>query len=114
MKKLISLEYLTLILTILFIYFYVFHFSWWLLLILLFSPDLSMVGYLINTKIGAFLYNIFHHLLFPSFLLIIALLINNETFMMFSLICYLHIYLDRLLGYGLKYRDNFQHTHLNS
>lgn len=23
-----------------------------------------------------------------------------------------HIGLDRLLGYGLKYRDHFQHTHL--
>lgn len=112
MKKLLNLEYLSLILIILFIYFVVFNFSWWLLLLLLFTPDLSIVGYLINTKIGAYIYNVFHHLLFPSVLLTIALKANNELLMMLSLICYLHIYLDRLLGYGLKYTDSFQHTHL--
>jgi hypothetical protein len=29
-----------------------------------------------------------------------------------SLIAFAHIGADRLLGYGLKYGDNFQHTHL--
>lgn len=35
--------------------------SWWWFLLLLFIPDAGMAGYLINTKIGAVLYNVVHH-----------------------------------------------------
>jgi hypothetical protein len=33
----------------------------WAWCLLFFSPDLSMLGYLINTRFGALLYNVFHH-----------------------------------------------------
>ena len=33
----------------------------WLWVLLFFSPDLSMLGYLVNTRVGAFTYNLFHH-----------------------------------------------------
>lgn len=36
-------------------------FAWWVYLILLLTPDLSMLGYLSNNKTGALLHNIFHH-----------------------------------------------------
>jgi hypothetical protein len=35
-----------------------------------------------------------------------------EPFIGLSLIWAAHIGFDRLLGYGLKYSSNFQHTHL--
>lgn len=43
------------------IYFYAyFEFSWFWFLVLLFIPDVSMLGYLIDNKVGAILYNIVH------------------------------------------------------
>jgi hypothetical protein len=30
------------------------HFEWWWYLVLFFAPDISMIGYLVNTKIGAY------------------------------------------------------------
>ncbi|MEJ0057665.1 MAG: DUF4260 family protein [Bacteroidota bacterium] len=35
--------------------------AWWLWLPLFFAPDLSMMGYLINTRAGAVCYNLAHH-----------------------------------------------------
>jgi hypothetical protein len=36
-------------------------YAWWVFLAWLLAPDLSMIGYLINTRVGAWLYNFFHH-----------------------------------------------------
>jgi len=33
----------------------------WLWVLLFFAPDISMLGYLVNEKIGAISYNLFHH-----------------------------------------------------
>ena len=37
------------------------HLSVWIWIIIFFSPDISMLGYLVNAKAGAISYNIFHH-----------------------------------------------------
>ena len=37
------------------------HLSVWIWLLLFFSPDISMLVYLINAKVGAISYNNFHH-----------------------------------------------------
>ncbi|TSC72642.1 MAG: hypothetical protein G01um101438_359 [Parcubacteria group bacterium Gr01-1014_38] len=39
-------------------------------ILLLFTIDVSMLGYLVNKKVGAHVYNIGHSLLFPLFLLL--------------------------------------------
>src|SRR5882672_9064805 len=36
-------------------------FQWWVFFAWLLAPDISMIGYLINTKAGAIAYNVFHH-----------------------------------------------------
>ena len=36
-------------------------FTWWWFPLLLFTPDLSMLGYLHNAKTGAITYNFIHH-----------------------------------------------------
>jgi hypothetical protein len=36
-------------------------FSWWVFPALLLLPDLGMLGYSINTRVGAVLYNLAHH-----------------------------------------------------
>ena len=41
--------------------FYFLDFSWWWFIGLFFAPDIGAIGYVFNAKIGAFLYNLFHH-----------------------------------------------------
>ena len=36
-------------------------FDWWWFAVLFLAPDISFLGYLINTKFGAMLYNLVHH-----------------------------------------------------
>jgi hypothetical protein len=87
-------------------------FEWWLFLVLLLTPDLSMVGYLINNKAGAIIYNIFHHQGIGVLVGLIGLWLQNEEWMLAGLVLFGHSGMDRALGYGLKYPDNFKHTHL--
>lgn len=87
--------------------------SWWLFLLLLFSPDLSMLGYTVNVRLGSQLYNLAHTYLLPLVLLGSSLLLNWQTALLLALVWLAHIGLDRLLGYGLKYPTEFKDTHLN-
>ena len=114
MKLLIKTEFLTLLLITLFIYFGVFKFSFLLFTVLLFSPDLAILGYGINNRVGAFVYNLVHSLIFPSFLLCIYFITNTEVVLSLSLIAFAHIFMDRLIGYGMKYETGFKHTHLDN
>jgi hypothetical protein len=36
-------------------------YAWWVFFAWLLVPDLSMIGYVINTKVGAWIYNFVHH-----------------------------------------------------
>lgn len=94
---------------------------WWAYVLLLLGPDISMLGYLINTRVGAFTYNLFHHkgialLLAGSGLasayFTVPLGVPTNGLLMAGIILYGHSSLDRMLGYGLKFGDSFQHTHL--
>ena len=86
--------------------------SWWWFVLFLLSPDISMVGYLLSTKIGAICYNIFHH---KGIAILIGLLgwVGHYEIMLFAgIILFSHSAMDRIFGYGLKYPDDFKHTHL--
>ena len=87
--------------------------NWLIYILLLFTPDLSMLGYLINTRIGAYIYNMIHTYVLPIALLATFLLIGNTLLLLLALIWLSHIGLDRLLGFGLKYSTIFKDTHLN-
>jgi hypothetical protein len=86
--------------------------SWWLFVALFLVPDLSMLGYLINAKVGGLAYNIVHSYLLPVSVAIVAFATNR--FGVLSVVCIWtgHIGLDRVLGYGLKYSTAFKRTHL--
>jgi hypothetical protein len=88
------------------------HFSWWLWILLFLSPDISMLGYLINTKIGAILYNLFHHKLLAITILIAGYYLNENTIQFIGILLFTHSCFDRVFGYGLKFSDDFKHTHL--
>lgn len=94
---------------------YVFHllgFSWTWYFILILLPDISMLGYLVNTKVGAFSYNLAHHKGL-SLIVFMAGILSQITELQFAgIILFSHSSMDRIFGYGLKFSDSFHNTHL--
>lgn len=88
------------------------EYSWWVFPACILLPDLSMIGYLFNTKIGAWSYNFFHHKLFAITILILGIWLNNSLLNLAGVILFGHSAMDRVFGYGLKFNDNFKNTHL--
>ena len=114
MIKFQRLESFFVLLSLVFIYFYALHYSWLTLLIFLFFPDIFMFGYLFNPKIGAYIYNLAHNLIITSLVLIAALVFQQSFLLQLTLIWLIHIFMDRSFGFGLKYYDDFKHTHLST
>ncbi|MEP7238833.1 MAG: DUF4260 domain-containing protein [Ferruginibacter sp.] len=113
MKSLIKLEELGVFaLSVFLLYKLNMHISWWLYIILFFSPDIGMIGYLINTKVGAVTYNLFHHKAVGSILIILGVFQTNDYWLFAGLLFLAHSSFDRILGYGLKYTDSFKHTNV--
>ena len=75
-------------------------------------PDLFAAGYLGRTRLGAHLYNLAHSTALPAGLAGLGWWQGRPLVLALGLVWLAHIGADRLLGYGLKYGDNFQHTHL--
>jgi hypothetical protein len=86
--------------------------AWWLVPLTLLLPDLTMIGYLGGTRIGAFLYNLGHSTPIPAAIVAAGWWQDKSLVVALGLVWLAHIGLDRLIGYGLKYEDHFQHTHL--
>jgi len=84
----------------------------WLFAALFFSPDIGILGYLINARIGAITYNIFHHKGIAILLYLAGFYLNQPVMQLIGIIMFGHSSFDRILGYGLKYISNFKTTHL--
>ncbi|MGB8984573.1 MAG: DUF4260 domain-containing protein [Anaerolineales bacterium] len=84
--------------------------SWYALLFL--APDLSMLGYLTNPRLGAWTYNLVHHKGLAVALYVLGYLLATPWLMFAGTILLGHSSLDRVFGYGLKYPDSFKATHL--
>jgi len=87
-------------------------FTWWLYPALFLLPDLSMIGYLINDRVGALTYNIFHHKALAVSVGVIGLFLYNDYLMLAGILLFGHSSMDRMMGYGLKYDKGFKYTHL--
>ncbi len=87
---------------------------WWIFAALFFTPDLSMVGYLISPKVGAVCYNVVHSYFLPLALAALAMFLDRWNAFPYLFIWFAHIGFDRALGYGLKYPTAFGSTHLGS
>ena len=96
---------------------------WWAYLLLALGPDIGMLGYLVSPRTGAFTYNLLHHKAFALLVAGIGLASEGlslmhgtpamgQVLLMTSIILFGHSSMDRMLGYGLKFGDSFQHTHL--
>lgn len=113
MKTILKLE--EVVMTIFAIYFlsiYNLGISIWLWILLFFAPDIGMLGYIVNTKFGAIIYNIFHHKGIAIALAAIGYFLHNDVLVAIGILLFAHSSFDRTLGYGLKYPDSFQNTHL--
>ena len=76
------------------------------------APDLSMVGYLANPRVGAWTYNLIHQKGLAVAVYVLGSLLAIPWLMFAGTILLGHSSLDRVFGYGLKYPDAFQNTHL--
>lgn len=81
---------------------------------LLLAPDLAFLIYALDQKIGAFAYNLAHFVVFPAALIGVGIVGDWSAGIQFGLIWLSHITMDRSIGYGLKYSDEFKHTHLQN
>jgi len=88
--------------------------SWWWFVGLFFVPDIGMLGYVFNTKIGAVCYNIFHHKGLAIILFLIGIYLKNTSLQLCGVVVFSHSAFDRMFGYGLKYTTGFKHTHLGN
>jgi hypothetical protein len=89
-----------------------FHFSWVLFAVLFLAPDLFMLGYLANPRLGSALYNLGHFIFVPLALFAVAVATRHPVLAAIAIIWFSHIAFDRMLGYGLKYPAHFKDTHL--
>jgi hypothetical protein len=95
------------------LYFYGhFNLNWLWFVLLLFSVDVFMLGYLAGNRTGAFVYNYGHSLVIPPVLLIAGSLKSSNVLIALGLIWFAHIGLDRMLGFGLKLESGFKDTNL--
>ena len=90
------------------------HRSWWLVPLVLLLPDIFVAGYLGGSRVGAHLYNMAHATPLPVLLVGFGWWQLRSTVLVLGLVWLSHIGMDRMLGFGLKYSDRFQHTHLGS
>ncbi len=111
MKNILKIEYLLLVIAVVVIYLSQ-GFPWYWLVVLFLVFDISAVGYLVNKKVGAVLYNSAHSVIGPVILMVIYLVSDGRMLLFVDLLWFFHIAVDRTLGYGLKHFEGFHHTHL--
>ena len=75
-------------------------------------PDVSMVGYLANARVGALTYNAVHNWTVSIAILGIGWWLASAPALLVGSLLLAHVGMDRALGYGLKLPTSFQDTHL--
>jgi hypothetical protein len=87
-------------------------FAAWVFWALFLLPDVGMLGYLVNPRIGALAYNLLHHKGIAVAVYLTGYLLIIHELTLVGVVLFGHSSFDRVLGYGLKYQDHFKHTHL--
>ena len=87
-------------------------YSWWWFALLLLTPDIGMIGYVINSRIGAFTYNLLHSKVTALTVWGIGIWCSSLPLQLVGIILFCHACMDRVVGYGLKQSDSFYNTHL--
>jgi hypothetical protein len=71
----------------------------WAWVLLFFSPDISMLGYVLGAKIGAYSYNIVHHRAVALALVAIGLFFSSNICISIGILLFAHSSFYRMLGY---------------
>ncbi len=111
MKTSLKLEELAMLLLGIYL-FSLLNLSWWWFVGLFFAPDIGILGYTVNNKIGAITYNIFHHKFIAIAIYFLGIFLTSEVIQMVGIVLFSHSSFDRMLGYGLKLEKGFKFTHL--
>ena len=75
-------------------------------------PDVSMIGYVMNSRLGAVTYNLVHNFTLAIAVLAAAWWLASDPLLLVGAILLAHVGMDRALGYGLKLPSDFRDTHL--
>jgi len=75
-------------------------------------PDISMVGYLANSRVGAMIYNLIHNWTLALLVLGLGWWLAVDAMLLTGALLLAHVGMDRALGYGLKLPTDFRDTHL--
>jgi hypothetical protein len=86
--------------------------SWGLFAAVFLLPDLGLLGYLVSPAAGAAFYNTLHHQGLAVALYLAGIATSQEWLQATGTVMLAHSAFDRVLGFGLKYKDGFHHTHL--
>lgn len=111
MKTMLKLEELLMFVFGLYL-FSLLSYEWWWFLVLLFVPDIGMLGYMLNPKIGAICYNLSHHKGLALGIYLLGVYLSISLCQLLGSILFAHAAMDRIFGYGLKYDKGFTYTHL--
>jgi hypothetical protein len=112
MKNILKFEELGMLLLFALKYFHLYPGVWGFYAALFFAPDLALAFYLVSPKVGSVAYNITHHKGILAILVFTGFFLSKDLLIKLGLIFIAHSCFDRVFGYGLKYADNFGHTHL--
>jgi hypothetical protein len=93
------------------LYFYA-DFPWWLLLVLVLAPDISMIAFAAGQRVGTATYNAAHTYAAPVALGAVGVVGETDLAVQIALVWITHVGVDRTIGYGLKYPSGFKDTHL--
>jgi hypothetical protein len=85
---------------------------WLLIIVGFFAFDISLIGYKVNKRVGAIIFNIGHTLSIPIALLLLAILESVPLLLSISLLWIGHIGYDKMRGFGLKYPEDFNDSYL--
>lgn len=88
-------------------------YSWLMFVLLLFVPDLAILSFSLNKRLGSIVYNVIHTYTLPLFLAVISFISSYSFGLQLAFIWLAHIAIDRSIGYGLKYLGQFKETHLS-
>lgn len=112
MKNVIKLESLGIFIGLLYTYHLQFPHEWGFFLMWFFAPDLSFLAYVFSKKSAGICYNIVHHQGLIAVFMVGSVMFGSIYAYQIGFIFLAHSVFDRAMGYGLKYLDHFDHTHL--